>query len=1241
MTTVQHATGASIAPMPLRGRETHVATAAMRDLQRYRLGLSQVRDAVSTWLRLVLLCTLVMARVCCAESEPPASKPPCDPGGITVHEPLGSRLHEWSAAYKSHNQRDQRAWEQEVELKNGINCLAEKLNDLVAATTDDRSITDQRRGALQALLAKVSDTLDALSTKIRPGVPPAERHESNALPSALTAINAMTLQLVHQNQVLERIQTELNHRDATAPIDVTTVSYAAATVQSPRADTSPRDQIDPTVPVERYFKDSLPGVEFALASIPDPRVPRHRRQYDNAITAINQGMLSAGFVLDRYGFPWAKDLRVRSGTMSQEESGLKATAAHSDSNPYVADDDRYGLMLFRRDNWREQTVTTSSREVEVRALYVITETGTYGIQRAALQSALLKIDEQVTPALEGLAPASPVGSGCNGTTAAPAGDAILFGPTFSGSLDSVRETMLELSRCGSAEKKLQRIQSLRVLSSSATVDTNEQVGKSGRFAVEHLIDYHTFARTDLQKLQFIDGLRSVLNVDPEKVAVVYESTTFGMEACKDYATRAGSGIVASAGIPTICAKALKLPVPVNIADVRFGLREKAAAQAREAKSKSLLSRDTARLSLEEGAENGSEFPESQQSPLTSVSTELELERLIDALRTTGSELVVIIATDVRDRLFLIEQISGKLSGALFVDLGADRLLAHPDFIHATRGVLTLSSSPLTSFRWPDGACALGAPCQRVYQVWSTDEQSTLASSLTAWFKKPEVDPWETLIPYVVSRTGLVSNQDMLSSRLLRKVEVIGAVFLSIVFSLLGVAFVIKNRGKALIATSKELTLNAVAVAGVVVVGALLIWLTTRDLVIAALCGVASFCILFWSKQICFAWSAAIIWLSTLLLLITTSLEASWGLNWTLGQPSHAAVYVTAMRSLLAALSQSAAGGLDYPLAQCFAVGTMITTVLISQCIATSTTQSEEALSNATSLSNLEALKRPGRNAGLVIVCMGLAVSIIAPAMFLCLGARQVTVFGQMADFSAYISLIATTLIAVCMLIGAIAAVARIRCVCNLVKEGLRETHDIDTDSFRDTSKQPLGWIGLSGPRAEFVSTPVMASWWTGGPSVRTLRMNIGAWQAELKSLLAQAPISAQGLQALYALLASEMAAYQFCVAGVAVATISSSVIVYLFPVSQAGGLIVLNLAALLIAGVYSAYQTVSFEGNMILSNVLCNRTQQREWSISLFMCIVIPFVILAIAIGIGQIPGVLYVGNGILETILKWVKPGG
>ncbi len=347
-------------------------------------------------------------------------------------------------------------------------------------------------------------------------------------------------------------------------------------------------------------------------------------------------------------------------------------------------------------------------------------------------------------------------------------------------MNSIREILLKMTAGAAPGKQISSIRPLHLVSPSATADSNTQIRTVAR--PTGIISYDTLARSDTQKLNLIEDIRTELSVDPTKVAIVYESTTFGIEAC----TPGSSAELA------ICKNALKIPLPVNIADVRYGLQQKAAAKAQGGELQSLLPGDVMHLSLEQGAENGSEFPESQQSSITAASTELELQRLIATLSANGAKLVIVIATDVRDRLFLIEQIADRLDGALYIDLGADRLLGHPDFIHATRGMLTLSSSPLTTLL-TDRRCFKDQPVQ--YHVWSTDEQASLACAIASWSQVP-ADKNSAPIPYVVSRIGLTSSDDPPPDTLRQFASVLVTTALCVIFAIYGVILAIHKKPAA-------------------------------------------------------------------------------------------------------------------------------------------------------------------------------------------------------------------------------------------------------------------------------------------------------------------------------------------------------------------------------------------------------------------------------------------------------------
>jgi hypothetical protein len=63
-------------------------------------------------------------------------------------------------------------------------------------------------------------------------------------------------------------------------------------------------------------------------------------------------------------------------------------------------------------------------------------------------------------------------------------------------------------------------------------------------------------------------------------------------------------------------------------------------------------------------------------------------------------VVIVVATDVRDRLFLLEQLRDRLPAVMLVDLESDDLFSHPDFLHASRGAIALASANMV--HWTTG-----------------------------------------------------------------------------------------------------------------------------------------------------------------------------------------------------------------------------------------------------------------------------------------------------------------------------------------------------------------------------------------------------------------------------------------------------------------------------------------------------------------------------------------------------------
>ncbi len=123
------------------------------------------------------------------------------------------------------------------------------------------------------------------------------------------------------------------------------------------------------------------------------------------------------------------------------------------------------------------------------------------------------------------------------------------------------------------------------------------------------------------------------------------------------------------------------------------------------------------------------------------------------------------------------------------------------------------------------------------------------------------------------------------------------------------------------------------------------------------------------------------------------------------------------------------------------------------------------------------------------------------------------------------------------------------------------------------------------------------------------------------------------LHPLFELLSTEVSALRLIVWGVVLCAGGSSAIVYLFPVTHADGLTLINMISLLLTGFYFASATVGFESDLVLSNVLSNRPREIEWSLALFIYVLIPFLVLAILVEFVQQPGVLQWSGSILSFI--------
>jgi hypothetical protein len=186
-----------------------------------------------------------------------------------------------------------------------------------------------------------------------------------------------------------------------------------------------------------------------------------------------------------------------------------------------------------------------------------------------------------------------------------------------------------------------------------------------------------------------------------------------------------------------------------------------------------------------------------------------------------------------------------------------------------------------------------------------------------------------------------------------------------------------------------------------------------------------------------------------------------------------------------------------------------------------------------------------------------------------------------------------------------------------------------------SSEIPGFWPpGSSTPRT-FPTTPVTAQVSHVPPSTASLLEpnHIVYWNRLLTAWLHKGCDDSEHRAAVFVLFATEIGVHRWLVAGAVMCALASVGIVYLFPI-ESDMLLLLNLGLLISAGAIAGYMATTFEGDGLLSNVLCNRPRKAKMSITLFIFIAAPFLALSGAIAITRVPGVVDWSGGVIGLLL-------
>ncbi|HSB35748.1 MAG TPA: hypothetical protein VLH41_02665, partial [Thermoanaerobaculia bacterium] len=405
-------------------------------------------------------------------------------------------------------------------------------------------------------------------------------------------------------------------------------------------------------------------VSALVVTLPDPADSVLDYVFDRSLDALQRALRVDGFLLDRYSLPWF-DGAPRTGKSESDETGFSGRAP--------------GVLLFRKVT---PGAAGSGPRQELLAVFLVGETPISGLQKPALARALTEAHEITAH-----------------TARDPSRKAELriLGPFFSGSVHSLRLALVQWAAGHEFAKPLK----VRIVSGSTTVSWTKRVLEKGLTGYEDpegrlAIDFSATVVPDQAMREYLYRYLHDLGVDFERVALLTESNTlYGQRWARRRELEPGRTPGPEPGVTIV--------FPMHISQLRAAY-EKDKLLRPLSESKGPAGARSLELSLDDSAKRRDAIP--SVSGLSTASDELSLSAVLATLSRRRIQYVGIVATDVRDKLFLARQIALNCPGVTLFTLDSDILLTHPKYAPFLRGMLVASTYPLYSHNqvWaPDAA----------------------------------------------------------------------------------------------------------------------------------------------------------------------------------------------------------------------------------------------------------------------------------------------------------------------------------------------------------------------------------------------------------------------------------------------------------------------------------------------------------------------------------------------------------
>ena len=375
-------------------------------------------------------------------------------------------------------------------------------------------------------------------------------------------------------------------------------------------------------------------VKFLITTVPDPQDSSLGYLFDRHVSAIQLAAQAAGYVPDNFYLPWlGKKSKGTNSSDNRQEEGL-------------ANQREPGIILFRKRD-----------EKSLLLVYLIRETPTTGIQKAAFANAIGEINNICKSLRE------QQNSGeCQIVR--------LLAPTFSGTADSL---VIALKQWRNDRTNGNWPNEFKIVSGSATAITVNTINELKELSAQFSVTIHPDIEVWDAFYHYLTS--SPINAESSQIARLVEGTTaYGQASRKT--------------------QVLTLSYPFHISQLR-NAAEKAKGTAKETPTPppSLGPRNL-RLSLEETDIGQDVIP--PFSTFDTFSVELVISNILSTISRERIRYLGIISTDVRDQIFLAQEIRKYAPDVVLFTLSSDLIYLHSDVNLSFQGMLVVSTYPLFS-----------------------------------------------------------------------------------------------------------------------------------------------------------------------------------------------------------------------------------------------------------------------------------------------------------------------------------------------------------------------------------------------------------------------------------------------------------------------------------------------------------------------------------------------------------------